>query len=262
MRYPVKAPVRALAFDDSGGRLAVGYGEIPGNAHSATAQPILIWDTSKAGNPVGSRAGLAGDVRAVAYSSHGDLASGGSDYLNVRDSAGEVNVLVQNDRGRFTAVAFSPDAATLAAAGRAPHQAANSFVGLWDPTKPDDQPIGTLESLRRSGWDGAFRSLAFGPGGLLAGAGEAGLQLWDTQTLRPIGGLSSVALTSVVVSVDGAHVLVGGDDGRVQSYPATLAGWQADACSVVSRNLSVVEWQNFVRSALPYEATCPQYPAG
>lgn len=257
--------VTSMAFREDGGILAVGYKTA--RPESTIGQPIRLWDVSERRVVKQLPAGLAQDVQVVAFSSDGLLASGGSDYLNVVEMPADLSsesstVLVQSARARLTALAFSPDGAALAAAG---HHSADreNRVSLWDPTKTRDQVAIGLVSARSPGWDGTFAALSYAPNGhLLAGAGSGGVQLWDIEALKPIGGLlTSSVSSSVVIDPDGRQIVVGDADGRVETYPATLAGWQSLACDAVNRNLSLDEWAEYVGPQIPYEAVCSAYPS-
>jgi hypothetical protein len=38
--------------------------------------------------------------------------------------------------------------------------------------------------------------------------------------------------------------------------------WAAHLCRIVNRNLSLIEWQQYVGIDGPYRRTCPELPAG
>ncbi|MFT3854901.1 MAG: hypothetical protein QM733_19510 [Ilumatobacteraceae bacterium] len=36
--------------------------------------------------------------------------------------------------------------------------------------------------------------------------------------------------------------------------------WATTACDIAGRNLTAAEWSRYFGPAMPYHATCPQYP--
>jgi WD40 repeat protein len=208
--------------------------------------------------------GLTGGIASLALSPTGLLASAGTDHLAIGDVKDwQYRILVEDpSAGPYTAVAFSADGRTLASSAVRFARGDDRTVVLWK--MPRGSQLGEpLDSGTAKAKAVAFRSLAFSPsGGLLAGASDDGIQLWDVSSHQPLGGRLGSAASSVVVSPDGRHVVAGDSAGVVQAYPATTAGWLRRVCAVVSRNLTKQEWDSFVGTASPYQQTCPQYPAG
>jgi WD40 repeat protein len=251
--------IASLAFSPDGGSIAVGYHRGPHDPPTDDL-PVWVWNFAT-GEAVSLEAGLAQRVSALAFGTGGVFATAGEDYLKVYDSyQGDYKVLAQHPGAFFNAVAFSPDGKTLASSGYRKGQSRGDTVGLWDLTV-QEPPQTRLPADGTPGWNGLFASLAYSPhGDILAGAGEGGLQLWDARTRVPLGGLlRPSAATSVVFTPDGQSVIVGDERGLVQTYPATVDGWQDAACAVVARNLTESEWATFVGDAEPYQKTCPQY---
>lgn len=260
---PYGQPVSSLAFSSDGTLLSGGYGGGTA-AGGQKPEPILVWDVASGALVQRIYPGLTGGVASVAFSSQDVFASAGADFLAIWPVQWQSKKLVEDPRlGPYTAVAFSADGQILAASAGHFARGDDRTTALW--RIPSGQPLGEpLEAGQTSAKVKFFRALAFSPdGALLAGAGEGGLQFWDVARQQPLGGrLGFSPANSVAVSPDGSLVVAGHGDGAVRAYPATVDGWLASVCDVVSRNLTSLEWESFVGPDTPYDRTCPVYPGG
>jgi WD40 repeat protein len=258
--------VTSVAFGSDGATVAAGYGK---GTHRAwhRLEPIHVWDVATGSVSERLPIGLKGDVASVAFGPSGLFASAGADFLAVWPVHNwqSSQDLVQDPRGGpYTAVAFNADGNTLASSGVRFGRGVSGTVVLWSMPPRRGQLGAPLTSGTTEGNGVPFQALRFSPdGNLLAGVGSSGTQLWDVKRRQPLGGLLGVASAdALAISPDNRVVIVGDSTGVVQTLPATVDGWLRGVCNVVGRNLSQSEWDSFVGSASPYEATCPQYPGG
>jgi WD40 repeat protein len=66
---------------------------------------------------------------------------------------------------------------------------------------------------------------------------------------------------AVAFSSDGALLASTGVDGRVVLWDTSPEDWEARACAVASRNLTLAEWRRYLGQR-PYQRTCPDLPDG
>jgi WD40 repeat protein/tRNA A-37 threonylcarbamoyl transferase component Bud32 len=122
----------------------------------------------------------------------------------------------RNDRGGWTAAAFSPDGRRVAAAGAGPNGPGKSqaLLRVWDCDTG-------AEVVSLSGDEGAFNAVAFSPNGRrLAAAGEGGtVRLWDAQTWKPLRGFGAFNIAyGMAFSPDGALLAVAGQKPGLQVW--------------------------------------------
>jgi DNA-binding SARP family transcriptional activator/WD40 repeat protein len=78
---------------------------------------------------------------------------------------------------------------------------------------------------------------------------------------------ASIPLPSVLPAArmaylpDGSGIVIAGVDGRTWTVETRLRSWLERACRTAGRNLSRDEWREYFPTR-PYEATCPEWPAG
>ena len=189
--------VNSVAFSPDGRALATG-----GDDHT-----VMLWDVASA-RDTATLTGHNGRVIMVAFSQDGGgLVSGRStggwrDGDLAEDAIRRWDAVSRRQVGSFGGavtqmrwLGFSPDGATLAAAG------SEGDIAIWDAATW--QPAATLP-----GQAGPF---AFTPNGAtLATSGSDGVTLWDTTSWRQTGPITERA-TSLAFSADGAFLAISGD---------------------------------------------------
>jgi WD40 repeat protein len=65
----------------------------------------------------------------------------------------------------------------------------------------------------------------------------------------------------IVYRRDSSGLVIASTDGRTWTADTRLATWVDRACATAGRNLSLADWEQYFPN-LPYERTCPQWPAG
>ncbi|MGC8787899.1 MAG: WD40 repeat domain-containing protein [Anaerolineae bacterium] len=110
--------------------------------------------------------------------------------------------------------------------------------------------------------------MAFSPDGELLASGSGrfapptednSIILWDVKSGHAIGkpliGHKSV-VDNVTFSPDGGTLVSGSLDGTIVLWDVSLNAWQARACRIANRNLTLKEWQQFLGNE-PCQPTCP-----
>jgi WD40 repeat protein len=149
-------------------------------------------------------------------------------------------------------LAFSADGSILASGGG---DAAIYLRNVQD---------GRLLGLPLIGQGGPVTALAFSPVGsrLASGSSNSLLALWNVDSAQligdPISGLSGT-ITSLAFNPDGRTLVAGSDNGAVAWLK--LDAWLELACKYALRNLTQVEWEQFLKGE-EYRQTCTQWPAG
>jgi WD40 repeat protein/DNA-binding SARP family transcriptional activator len=125
------------------------------------------------------------------------------------------------------------------------------FEGAW-AARPVGQPL--------TGHNGGVASLDFAPNGktLVTLSHDGKLRLWDVATRKLIGAPLPGSNTggSVHFFPDGKHVLGVFESGTGIVWSVDPAAWAAKACSIAHRNLTPVEWTEFLGHRR-YQNVCP-----
>jgi WD40 repeat protein len=95
-----------------------------------------------------------------------------------------------------------------------------------------------------------------------SGVSNPGAQLYDAQTLQPIGvpfPINSVA-GPIAANQQGTLFSEAEQDAPLL-WDADPARWATLACTIADRNLTKAEWRQYL-SDYPYQITCPEWPTG
>jgi WD40 repeat protein len=234
--------VHSVAFSPDGQTLA----------SASEDNTIILWDVATSQRLDQPLTGHTDAVRSAAFSPDGrTLASGSEDKtiilwdVEARQPLGQP--LTGHTKGVLS-VAFSPDGQTLASASY-------RTIILWDAAT--GQPLGP--SL--TGHTDWVHSVAFSPDGqtLVSGGEDNTIILWDVEARQPldpplIG--HTDAVLSVAFSPDGQTLASGSRDNTVILWDVSFESWQARACRIANRNLTQVEWNQFIGPEILYERTC------
>lgn len=231
------AHVGVLAFNPARAQLASGGRD----------GVVMLWDLAGA-DPRGLPA-QAGEVNGLAFSPDGRrLASGGWDRaVTIWDLDTPAATPTKIDLGGavVTALAFSPDGATLIVASR--RASVDGSIRFFDWRSRGER--GAALTHRGVG------SIALDPTGtrLVSGGLDRMVRLWDVATRKAVGQPFTGhdgAVLSVSLRSDGRTVASAGADHRVVIWDADIARWHERACSIVGPGLESKNWSTNLREAL------------
>jgi DNA-binding SARP family transcriptional activator/WD40 repeat protein len=250
--------VAACAWSSNGARIFLGTGSgIEAEPSYGTEGAVLAVDTAT-WKPVGPRVELGSAVTALRASPDGQLLAAGL-------ASGDVVILDQTTRavlrrlpagGRVRDISFSPDGQALAVVGAA------SVLDVWNPATGrrllDPPPRFTGRGISVQ-WLPDSRTLAYG-----GSDGRAVLFDVDRGVPRgvPMPAFSDASSGEVYIAPVGGqdlNLMSGVRNGKVdkerRTYSLDPADWLAHACTVVGRNLTPAEWNNYVPGR-PWRPTC------
>jgi WD40 repeat protein len=146
---------------------------------------------------------------------------------------------------------MSPDGKTVALANF-------NAIRLYDAAS------GKTLGLPMFGHYNTVSAMAFSPDSKLLASGgmDNVVRLWDSATGQPFGlplpgpsqGVESLAFTS-----DGSQLVGVDGEGSIFVWDMSMAHWESLVCGLAERNLSGLEWQQFMPDE-PYRLTCPDQP--
>jgi WD40 repeat protein/serine/threonine protein kinase len=234
--------VFTVAFSPDGKMLASGGDD----------SSVILWD-AETGEMIGEPlTGHSDGVFSVAFSPDGTLvASGSRDGTVILWDVSEhqqIGEALTAHRDAVTSVVFSPDGLALASGSR------DATIILWD--------VATRQRIGQplTGHTFYVQSLAFSPNGKLLASGSADntTRLWDLEEGQPLGepfAGHTDWVNAVAFSPDGATIASGSRDTSLILWDVSLESWQAQACVIANRNLSMQEWERFL-PGIAYRETC------
>ena len=200
-------------------------------------------------------------LTSVAFSPDGKyVVSGGCDTKEVSCSQSSTRVwetlsgqeVVRMTNGWVSSMAFSPDGKYVVLGS---NSGSNYEAQIWE--------VGSGKAVARVKHDQPVYSVAFSPDGkyVVSGSGDNTARVWEAASGKEVAHMTHDGeVSSVAFSPEGKYVVSGSADGTVRVW-----AWQpndviANACKVMPRNLTRVEWTQYIGDALPYQAVCKNLP--
>ncbi|MBC7875923.1 MAG: PD40 domain-containing protein [Anaerolineales bacterium] len=210
---------------------------------------IRVWE-AQAGNEI-AHMSHEGSVYTVAFSPNGKYAiSGGKDR-----TARVWEAQTGNEIARITheslvyTVAFSPDGKYVLSASQ------DGSVRVWEAQ--------TGVEISRITHDGLVHTVTFSPDGkyILSGGEDGTARVWEAQTGNEIARMTHESLVfKVAFSPDGKYAISASQDASIRVWIWQTEDLIVEACSRVTRNLTKIEWKQYIGDALPYQAICENLP--
>jgi len=253
------APITSLAFSPDGKQLASSDRE--GN--------VILWnvtaDKLAASHRFSDQQKVS--IPVLLFSDDGKmLVGGGCAYpflfpsvdcgrgaIYLWDTTLKLQYQLPGNSGFVFSLAFNPaDANELATGTR------DGMVTIWN--LHDKSPRLTLRLNRND-----VTSLAFSPDGKLLAVGAAiyKLFLYDPRTGQNYGQAfvdHDATVIALRFSPDGNQLLSASSDGTIIIHDMNPKDWQVRACQLANRNLTPIEWEQYIGDVLSYQSVCPQFP--
>jgi WD40 repeat protein len=277
---PSRSPIEAFARQadaitvGADGRTIAGSGCTALEDDECASQELAVWDVASGELIASGPWNAASGARELALSPDGRTlaASAGYEEVVLWDvTSGTPIGEPLSGADRVEQLAWSPDGSRLAVASawggaHAPNAGDrdNNHVAVWDVAGRARvaEPLVTDD----------FRSptaVAFSADGQFLAAGYLGgeVRVWSAATLDPIGrstapGLGYSPVQALRFSADGTTLGSAHGDGRINLWDLNPESWLHAVCAAAGRNLDGQEWEQFVGTEVPYERTCPEFPAG
>lgn len=154
--------------------------------------------------------------------------------------------VTENDvTSSVAAITFSPDGKLMVTGDK--------HLQVWD--------FATGKEILRMLPEDGITSVAFSPDGrYLISAGFTSIRIWELANGLQLAQAPRKGVKEVAFSSNGKDALYRGADNIIRLWKWSADDMIAETCLRVTRNLTTVEWQQYVGDALPYERTCPNLP--
>lgn len=152
--------------------------------------------------------------------------------------------------GEINSISFSPNGEYIASGSD------DNTARVWNVSSGTEIARVTHDI---NGIEDSVFSVEFSPNGkyVLSIGGDRRIRVWDAFTGQDVSRVKYDGfISSAKFSYDGKYVVSGGRDGVVRIWASDLI---SDACSRVTRNLTLSEWRQYVGDTLPYQAICPNF---
>jgi WD40 repeat protein len=220
---------------------------------------VSVWDTTKE-QPEQPLSGHSGPVRCLAFSPDGTIMASGSDDRTVIlwsvSQRAPLGPPLKGHAGPVLALAFSADGNVLATGAKT-----DETIILWNiktRTRSGELLKGHKEAVHQLGFspDGATLASSGGDGPY----DSTSTILWDVVTRMKLGSLINAG-GPLRFSLD-SRVLVSGGVSGITFWDLSFEWLRYRACLIANRNLSQIEWRQFIGSNIPYEPTCRNLSPG
>lgn len=258
------ADVMSVAFSAGGERLAFGGSDRHGALHLRNAT------TGQALTPEPLHAGGYNRLSSVAFSrDRGSRLVAVGNELGCLLLADGVTGQRRTEKEKpqcghggqaITGIAFGPEGAPVVTGG------GDNRLRRWDPE------TGASIEPPMEGHRGGVNTVAISPDGrrIASGACDGQVRLWDLATGVPLGqpieaghearsAENGHCVQGVVFSPDGENLVAASDDGRLRRWRVPNAPAEA-VCARLGRNMSLLEWRQWVSEAIPYTCQCADLP--
>ncbi len=263
---------------DVGSSLVVGLAFDPDGSAVATFDfdAVRLWDARQLVEiqQIHRDTGDGKGVKSIGFSPDGRYLAVGADVVRLWDLKAKRFVATLDDgdidHAFIDALAFTSDGKTLAT------YSPKGWVILWDVSHQREMAT-YYNSSEQSGAndDKNCKPVCFWPSLTISPDGHTLALSHDQRTLllnitngqlQPVANaiVTKLIILSTTISPDGRSLLTSELFGDVTQRFLTSDEWQAQACEIAGRNLTLDEWDQFVASSFgsdfPYHRTCAQWP--
>jgi WD40 repeat protein len=256
------ALVSSVAFDAVGKYVAAAGCDQKDNLNVCREGSARVWDASFSREIV--RTDYAGSVLSVALSPDGKyMLAGGCDQITEDASCikGIARLIEIKSRKEIMRASFDDQVDSVAFSADGKHVAASDTLvaRVWETETGKEIAHMNLDN------SGAFAMVSFSPDGKYLGTniigGIARLRIWEVATAKEISRITyDNWINSFAFSPDGKYIVIGSFDRTTRIWKWQPDDLIADACSRVTRNLTHLEWEQYIGDALAYQPICPALP--